>query len=80
MTAGLLVLRTVDRYVEVLDDEITILAENAERADKIDIERAEAARDRALGRLKEREEGMDIERARLALARALNRIKVGSGV
>ena len=77
---GQIVWATAGGYVEVLDNVITILAENAERADKIDVGRAEAARERALGRLKGKKEGLDIERSRLALARALNRLKVASGV
>ncbi len=63
-------------YVEVLGDRVTILAETAERSDRIDLDRAEAARERALGRLSERTADFDIERVRLALARSLNRIKV----
>jgi len=71
---------TAGGYIEVLSDHVTILAENAERADEIDRERAEAARDRALGRLSVKEADLDIKRARLALARALNRLKVVSEV
>ena len=66
-------------YAEVLGDQVTILAETAEEASEIDIERARAAKDRALGRLAERTRDLDIERARLALVRALNRIKIVSG-
>ncbi len=67
-------------FVEVLGNQITILAETAERSDRIDLERAESARERALGRLSGRTSDLDIERARLALARSLNRIKIAHGV
>lgn len=77
---GQVVWATVGGYVEVLDDVITILAENADRADRIDVARAEAARERALGRLHESGTGLDVSRAHLALARALNRLHVASGV
>ncbi|MDP8239865.1 MAG: F0F1 ATP synthase subunit epsilon [Candidatus Hatepunaea meridiana] len=62
-------------YVEVLGNRVTILAETAEKADKIELERAEAARDRALGRISKKATDLDIARARLALNRAINRIK-----
>src|SRR4051794_23037923 len=38
-------------FAEVLPDRVTILANLAERVDEIDLERAEAARDRAAKRL-----------------------------
>ena len=41
-------------FAEVLPDRVTILARLAERAEEIDIERAEAARQRAEARLTER--------------------------
>ncbi len=66
---------TTGGFVEVTGDHVTILAENAEKSDRIDLERAKAARERAFGRLSERATDLDIERAMLALARALNRIK-----
>ena len=68
-------------FVEVQRDRVTVLAETAIPADKIDVARAEAARDRALERLKgkrKREEEVDIARAEAALARAINRLKAVS--
>ena len=67
-------------FVEVLGDRITILAETAEMSDRIDLDRAESSRERALGRLSERTADLDVERARVALARSLNRIKVAHEV
>ena len=40
-------------YMEVLNDRVTVLADSAERADEIDVARAEAARQRAEQLLKE---------------------------
>ncbi len=65
-------------FAEILPDKITILAEAAESADKIDIERATRARERAEQRLARKSEDIDLDRARMALARALNRLKVAS--
>ncbi|MCF7810726.1 F0F1 ATP synthase subunit epsilon [bacterium] len=67
-------------YIEVLSNQVTILAETAEKADQIDLERAKAAKERALGRLAEKSTDIDIKRASLALTRALNRIKVSAEV
>ena len=61
-------------FCEVLSDKVTILAENAENADSIDLERAIAAKERALKRLAEHDPDVDTQRARTALTRALNRI------
>src|SRR6478752_8679162 len=55
-------------FAEVLPDRVTILARLAERADDIDIERAEAARARAEKRLSAAQQNaIDYERARTAL-------------
>ena len=64
-------------FAEVLPDRVTILAKLAERADEIDAERAEAARQRAEGRLANKSD-VDYERARAALAKALTRLQVAS--
>jgi F-type H+-transporting ATPase subunit epsilon len=63
-------------FVEVKDNKVVVLADAAERADEIDLRRAEAARDRANDRLRSPEKDIDIERARAALHRALNRLQV----
>lgn len=62
-------------FVEVRENHVVALAETAERSDKIDVERARAARDRALKRLAQKKAEIDLARARAALARALNRLK-----
>jgi F-type H+-transporting ATPase subunit epsilon len=65
-------------FIEVLDNEVTLLAETCEAAENIDIERAEAALKRARERLKSHVQDLDIFRAELAMKRALNRIKVAN--
>lgn len=68
-------------FVQVLDDEVSVLADAAEHVDDIDVARAEAARDRAQRRLSGQDSdlprgGVDVLRAQLALARAIARINV----
>jgi F-type H+-transporting ATPase subunit epsilon len=65
-------------FAEVLPDRVTILAQIAERADDIDIARAEAARKRAEERLASAAVDMDFERARLAMLKSLIRLQVAS--
>ena len=63
-------------FAEVLPDKVTILAEIAERAEEIDVARAQKAKDRAEDRLKKLEPGTDFPRASSALQRALTRLLV----
>jgi len=66
-------------FVEVLPDRVTILAQIAERAQDIDIERAEAAKRRAEERLAAAAvPDMDFERARVAMMKSLIRLQVAS--
>ena len=67
-------------FAEILPDRVTILARIAEKADDIDLERAQSAKRRAEERLAEVVKGgaseMDYERARIALLRAITRLQV----
>ena len=63
-------------FLEVRPDKVIILADACERAEEIDIERAEAARRRAEEILKTRPPEMDTAAAEAALRRSLARIKV----
>ena len=65
-------------FAEVQPDQVTILAEVAERPDEIDVSRAEAARRRAEERLARPVIDMDAERARIALLKSLIRLQVAS--
>jgi F-type H+-transporting ATPase subunit epsilon len=63
-------------FLEVRPDKVIILADAAERAEEIDIARAEAAKKRAEERLKKKPPDTDLVRAEAALRRALTRLKV----
>lgn len=63
-------------FLEVRRDRVTILADAAERAEEIDIVRAEEARRRAERALQEREAEIDLARVAAELQRALTRLKV----
>lgn len=63
-------------FAEVLPDRVAILAEVAERADEIDVQRAEAALRRAEEQLSRPVSDMDFERARIALLKAIARVQV----
>ena len=65
-------------FAEALPDKVTILAESAEKQGDIDIDRANAALERAQQRLAEDRgrEDIDFVRAKIALERAIQRIKL----
>jgi len=65
-------------FAEVQPDRVTILAQMAERADEIDVARAEAAKRRAEERLARPQVDMDAERARIALLKSLIRLQVAT--
>lgn len=63
-------------FVEVRENRMVVVAESAEPAGDIDVERARAAHDRAEKRLHDRAEGIDFARAEAALRRAVNRLRI----
>ena len=68
-------------FVEVLPDRVTVLADIGERAQDIDVQRAERAKQRAEQRLAQPHltaADFDIERARIALLKSLIRLQVAS--
>jgi F-type H+-transporting ATPase subunit epsilon len=68
-------------YAEVRGDKVIVLAETAEPAEEIDVERARRARDRADQRLRDWGAGaeeIDFTRAQAALHRALTRLEVAA--
>jgi F-type H+-transporting ATPase subunit epsilon len=67
-------------FAEVLPDAVTILAQLAERAEDIDVDRAEAALKRAQERLDRPATEIDYERARVALTKSLTRLQVSSRI
>jgi F-type H+-transporting ATPase subunit epsilon len=87
LTFGELVARKGDReeafaigggYMDVQPDKVTVLADVAEQADEINVERARAARHRALQQIEAGDLSMDdMIRAEAAMRRAMIRLKVG---
>jgi len=67
-------------FVEVLPDRVTVLAQIAERAQDIDVARAESAKQRAQDRIAAtpQQDGLDLERARTAMAKSLARLQVAA--
>ena len=63
-------------FLEVRPDKVVVLADSAERADEIDVSRAEEAKRRAQERLNEKGKGADEARAEASLGRSLVRLKV----
>jgi F-type H+-transporting ATPase subunit epsilon len=63
-------------FAQVLSDQVRILAETAERANEIDVDRATRAKERAEQRIAKGGDGIDNDRALVALERALIRIQV----
>ncbi|MBU1742757.1 MAG: F0F1 ATP synthase subunit epsilon [Proteobacteria bacterium] len=86
LTAGELRYRVGDKqeslavlggFAQVADNKVTILADAAEKAREIDLDRAQRARERAEKRLAAaRLEEVDFIRAEVALKRALLRLKL----
>ena len=68
-------LTTAGGTIEVLKNNVMILADSVEVVEDIDVERAERAKTRAEENLKSKKEDIDFVRAELALKRAINRIK-----
>ena len=62
--------------LEVSNNAVSLLADVAELPERIDLNRAQRALDRAQTRLNSHDLEIDYERARLAMLRALNRINI----
>ncbi len=65
-------------FAEVLPTKVTILAETAERAEEIDVERARRAKEAAEKMLHSTDPNTDFERALAALKRAEVRLEVAA--
>lgn len=74
-----IIFATSGGFLEVLDNKVTVLAETAEPASEIDVDRARNARERALKRLHEDEAPADPTQVEDALERARNRVRVAMG-
>ncbi|WP_045212552.1 F0F1 ATP synthase subunit epsilon [Desulfonatronovibrio magnus] len=62
-------------FAEVNPTKVTVMAEVAEKADEISVERARKAREKAEQRMVKQKEEIDHARARAAMARAMHRVK-----
>ena len=65
-------------FAEVLPDQVTVLAETAEKSADVDVSRAQAAKERAERRLNHPDPDTDIDRATVALQKALSRLQAAS--
>ncbi|MGZ4731630.1 MAG: F0F1 ATP synthase subunit epsilon [Terriglobales bacterium] len=65
-------------FAEVLPERVSVLAETAERAEEINVKRAEEARKRARQRLNSADPKVDFARAQRALTRAATRLEVAA--
>jgi F-type H+-transporting ATPase subunit epsilon len=70
------VLAVISGFSEVLPERVTVLAETAERAEEIDLARAEEAKARAEKRLAAGDSNIDWDRANIALQRSVIRIQI----
>ena len=66
-------------FAEVKNDSVSVLVPSFEPGQEIDLQRAEAARERAETRLNKPPEALDVRRAEMALARSLARIGAHRG-
>jgi len=73
-----IVFATSGGFLEILENKVTVLAETAEPASEIDVERAQNAEERALDRL-ENGDAEERETHEKALERARNRLRVAMG-
>ncbi len=69
-------LATSGGFIEVNPDRAVILAETAEFVEDIDLDRAEAALQRAKDRIEGKQLDTDLNRAQVSLGRAVNRISI----
>jgi F-type H+-transporting ATPase subunit epsilon len=64
-------------FLEVTTDKVLVLADSAERAEEVDIERAEAARRRAEESIASRQSTIELQQAQAALRQANLRLRLG---
>jgi F-type H+-transporting ATPase subunit epsilon len=64
-------------FMEVTPEKVIILADTAERAEEIDVGRAEAARTRAQAEIGKRASTIELAQAEAALRRATLRLQIG---
>ncbi len=62
-------------FIEILKEKVTVLAEDAQWPEDIDLDRAKASYERAKERIAAKQEGIDLKRAEVSLKRAVARIE-----
>ena len=62
-------------FAEVMNNKVILLAESAELADEIDVDRAQKAKERAL-KLLEEHESVNFDRAQVSLQKAMLRLNI----
>jgi len=67
-------------FLEVRPDRVIVLADSAERAEEIDMERAEEAKKRAEQRLMEKTAETDVARVEASLRRAMARLTIAEKI
>lgn len=67
-------------FMEVIYNEVRVLAETAEQGSEIDILRAKAAKERAEKRLQLKDENINHGRAEMAMRRAMTRLKAADAL
>ena len=65
-------------FAEVLPDKVTVICDFAERAEDIDVKRAQLAKERAEERIRLKRSEIEYVHSQAALARAMARLKVAS--
>lgn len=65
-------------FADVTSDSVIVLVDFAERADEIDLIRAQAAKARAEERIRSKQDALALAHAQAALSRAIARIRVSS--
>jgi F-type H+-transporting ATPase subunit epsilon len=71
-------LSVAEGLAEILPDRVIVLSLTAERAEEIDLMRAEAAREHAESLMRSGASLEDLERARIAMLKAMSRIQVAT--
>lgn len=72
-----IILAVGEGFVEVTEKTCHVMVDFAEKADEIDMIRAQAAADRARDRIKAKQDARTVAHAEAALARAIARLRVG---
>lgn len=67
-------------FVEIFGDKVILICDFAEKAEDIDVMRAQRAKERAEERIKARNSEIEFVHSRAALARAMARLKVSSKI